>query len=175
MPPDEALAFQVRLQLLAQKAIRFREQQELDYAAATGSLLAFLYSKVLQTQLQDLRVAPLLVMPTSASSSDLPNFERFECLWRSVNAMKSWFDVFDMLPPSACFGMSFLFWAQFARCVVILYKPSTIEDPAWDRTAVRNTVDLLGLPLVLPRMCRIRTSRCWSLWTLEITSSLKSF
>lgn len=41
--------------------------------------------------------------------------------------------------------MSFLFWAQFARCVVILYKLSTLDDPAWDRGAVCNTVDLLKL------------------------------
>jgi len=79
----------------------------------------------------------------------MPGFERLECLWRSVSAIKSWLDVFFTLSPSACVGFSFLFWAQLSRCLVILYRLSTYADPAWDLQAVRNTVDLL---LVLDRM-----------------------
>jgi len=57
-PTDEAFAFQVRLQLLAQRAVQVREQQEVDHAhAATAAapLPAFLYLKALQGQLQELR------------------------------------------------------------------------------------------------------------------------
>lgn len=91
---------------------------------------------------------PLLPAPT-AGGSIRPGFERIECLWASVNAIKSYLDSFFTLSPSAYTGISFLFWAQLVRCFVVLYRLSTYEDPSWDREAVRNTVDLL---LALDRM-----------------------
>ena len=87
--------------------------------------------------------APLLLTLAASNSSSTPGFERLECLWRSVNAVKSWLDIFFTLSPSACAGFSFIFWAQQSRCLVILYRLSTLADPAWDRQAVRDTVNLL--------------------------------
>lgn len=55
-PGDEALAFQVRLQLLAQKAAQIREQEEIESAhPGAAPLPAFLYLKTLRGQLQELR------------------------------------------------------------------------------------------------------------------------
>lgn len=55
---DVAFAFQVRLQLLAQKAVQFREQREWDFARAGSypgpALSANLYIRTLQTQLHQL-------------------------------------------------------------------------------------------------------------------------
>ena len=59
-PTDEAFAFQVRLQLIVQRAVHIREQQEVDHAyAATAAapLPTFLYLKTLQGQLQELRAS----------------------------------------------------------------------------------------------------------------------
>lgn len=57
-PTDVAFAFQVRLQLLAQKAVQFREQREWDFARAGSypgpALSANLYIRTLQTQLHQL-------------------------------------------------------------------------------------------------------------------------
>ncbi|KAI1098443.1 putative C6 transcription factor [Jackrogersella minutella] len=86
--------------------------------------------------------APLLTTPSIGDNDYTSGYERLECLWRSVNAIKSWFDIFFTLSPSAFRGLSFPFWAQLARCTVILYRLSTLEDPAWDRKAVRDVVDL---------------------------------
>ncbi|KAI0842745.1 putative C6 transcription factor [Hypoxylon sp. FL0890] len=86
--------------------------------------------------------APLFTTPGVAGSGYISGFERLECLWRSANAIKSWLDIFFALPPSQFRGFSFPFWAQLARCLVIFCRLSTLEDPAWDRKAVRNTVDL---------------------------------
>ncbi len=85
--------------------------------------------------------APLLGTPQSGHST-APSFERLECLWRSLHAVKAYMDVFDRLPPSACQGFSFVSWAQMGRCFVVLYRLSTLADPAWDRAAVRATIDL---------------------------------
>lgn len=179
-PTDETFAFQVRLQLLAQRAVHAREQQEASNPnPKTTPPPAFLYLNALRAQLQELRGslspelerqdfiiaqihyvelcineaahtansdAPLLTAPGVDGTGHVSDFERIECLWRSVTAIKSWLDIFLSLSPSSLRGFSFLFWAQMARCVVILYRLSTLEDPAWDRKAVRNIVDL---PLVL--------------------------
>ncbi|KAI1412495.1 putative C6 transcription factor [Hypoxylon sp. FL1857] len=85
---------------------------------------------------------PLLTIPGAGGSDSASGFERLECLWRSANAIKSWLDIFFALPASYFRGLSFPFWAQLARCLVILYRLSTLEDPAWDRKAVRSMVDL---------------------------------
>lgn len=58
-PTDEVFIFQVKLQLLTQRAVHIREQQEADRAriATAAAAPAFLYLKSLQKQLQDFRVA----------------------------------------------------------------------------------------------------------------------
>lgn len=57
-PADATLAIQVRLQLLAQKALQIREQQEWDFARASltsgSSLSANLYIRTLRAQLHQL-------------------------------------------------------------------------------------------------------------------------
>ncbi|KAI1762953.1 putative C6 transcription factor [Hypoxylon sp. FL1150] len=180
-PTDEAFAFQVRLQLLAQKSIYIREQRQEDNtivapSTATSRLPASMYVRSFHSQLQELRGSmsailaqdriliahmhyielcinetlhtansnePLLATPGSSPSSNSTGFERLECLWRSVNAIKSWLDIFYTLPPPTVSGCPFPLRAQLARCLVVLFRLSTLEDPAWDRQAVRGTVDLL--------------------------------
>ncbi|MCJ1387068.1 hypothetical protein MMC17_010197 [Xylographa soralifera] len=212
---DEAFAFQVRLQLLAQKTAHVRERANEDRAHAavdgpTASLPTLLYLNTLQERLRELRSsvsqavqqqgelpqllstrsmpfmatgnvvanmpapyvvdiptsyahytelcineaarpagsnAPLLTMTVpgvySSSSGTAPEFERLQCLWRCIGAIKSWLDVFYVIPPAACVGLPFFFWSQLVRCIMILKHLSTLEDPAWDCQAVLNTIDLM--------------------------------
>lgn len=60
-PTDEAFIFQVKLQLLTQRAAHIREQHEADRAriatATSAPVPAFLYLKSLQKQMQDFRDA----------------------------------------------------------------------------------------------------------------------
>lgn len=81
-------------------------------------------------------VRPLLATPSSG-------FERLESMWRSLTAMKSWFDIFFTYSPSECVGLSIFFLTQFSRCLMTLYRLSTYIDPAWDLNLVRNTLGLL--------------------------------
>ncbi|KAI2464462.1 putative C6 transcription factor [Annulohypoxylon bovei var. microspora] len=177
-PTDEGFALQIRLQLLAQRTVHIREQQEADCShLATAPLPSFVYLNALQGQLQELRDsippgfelqkilmaqvhyvdlcinesahtansdAPLLTTPCIGDNGYIiSGFQRVECLWRSLNAIKAWLDIFFALPPSAFKGLSFPLWAQLARCIVILYRLSTLENPAWDRKVIRDTVDLI--------------------------------
>ncbi|KAL4997557.1 hypothetical protein BDV10DRAFT_186149 [Aspergillus recurvatus] len=78
-----------------------------------------------------------------ASGPFTAGLDRLECHWRSVEAIKSWLDVFFSLSPAAYVGLSFPFWAQMVRCITVLYRLSIYVDPLWDRLAVRRGVDLL--------------------------------
>ncbi|KAL7625010.1 hypothetical protein AAE478_004224 [Parahypoxylon ruwenzoriense] len=165
-PTDEGFAFQVELQLLAQKAFQVRESWQVDSRKvgieATPSLAVILYLKTLQSQLDQLRnsLSPALQKKVRSDASRAPasrpessenngnssgvlSLERLELLWRSVRAIKSWIDIYISMTPSDCAGFSFIHMAQMARCLVNLYRLSTYANLAWDCQAVRNTVDLL--------------------------------
>ncbi|KAI0444045.1 putative C6 transcription factor [Xylaria telfairii] len=89
--------------------------------------------------------SPLLdVSGQRTSGGLLPGFERLECLWRSVECIKSWLDNFYKVPPSEVIGLPFHFWTQMIQCVTILKYLSTLDDPAWDCQAVRHTVDIIS-------------------------------
>ncbi|KAL9082891.1 MAG: hypothetical protein Q9165_008744 [Trypethelium subeluteriae] len=81
---------------------------------------------------------------TSTSGGNMLGFDFLDFSWRSVNAIKSWMGVFFSLPPAECAGLSFMHMAQLARCLVVLYRLSTFDHPAWDCVLVRNTMDLMS-------------------------------
>ncbi|KAH6646095.1 hypothetical protein BKA67DRAFT_93833 [Truncatella angustata] len=87
---------------------------------------------------------PLNISGQRSDGGLLPGFERLECLWRSVECIKSWLDNFYTIPPSKLIGLPFHFWSQMILCVTVLKYLSTLGDPAWDCQAVRNTVDLIS-------------------------------
>ncbi|KAI1652384.1 putative C6 transcription factor [Daldinia decipiens] len=172
-PTDEAIAFQVRLQIFVQRA-QCPSRVHIYYKALHGKLQelkGFLAPEVqnrckmgiiLRHQIVTNIISEILIaqihytelcinetihtpnsqLPLMGAGSNTIGLERLVCLWRSVNAIKSWLDIFFTLSPSELRGLSFLFWAQMARCVVVLYRLSTIEDSAWDCKAVRDHVDL---------------------------------
>lgn len=83
---------------------------------------------------------------SSASSRQ----ERLQCLWQCVRAVQACTSALLALPPSDFRGVSFLQWAQLARCVAALNRlTTTIEDPAWDRAALRAIIDV---PVLLGRV-----------------------
>ena len=77
--------------------------------------------------------------------SNHPNFEQLECLYACVVSIKSWFDVFFKIPPAAYVGFPFSIFSQLVRCLVALYRLSTLADPAWNKDGVRRTADLLPI------------------------------
>ncbi|RYP73026.1 hypothetical protein DL771_003894 [Monosporascus sp. 5C6A] len=84
------------------------------------------------------------------ASSASCRHERLRCLWQCVRAVRACTSALLASPPSDFRGVSFLQWAQLARCVVVLNRlTTTIEEPAWDRTAVRAIIDV---PVLLGRV-----------------------
>ncbi|KAJ9143342.1 C6 transcription factor [Pleurostoma richardsiae] len=193
-PTDVAFAMQVRLQLLAQKAVWVHQQQGLEQGQAPTEAAAFpelMSLSALQGQLQELQTSlpsslssqalimahihsaelsinetthavhsmvPLLVRQfariisgsMSTTRSNSAGHERSQCLWRCVRAIKACTSVLMDVSPADFAGVSFLQWAQLARCVMVLnHLTTTIEDPAWDRAAVRAVIDI---PVLLDRV-----------------------
>lgn len=87
----------------------------------------------------------LFVASSGATSGNVPGFERLECLWRCVNAIKGWFDGFHEVSPQLYPGLPFFVWAQSIRCITVLKRLSMLQDPAWDCETVRRTVDVLEI------------------------------
>ncbi|PWY79146.1 hypothetical protein BO70DRAFT_407555 [Aspergillus heteromorphus CBS 117.55] len=171
-PADSVLAFQVRLQLVAQKAVQVRDQHETDLPIAfcTKALSAQVRDlqdsmpphlltngkyHIILTQLHyvDLSIHetaftansdPVLqVSPRPGGPSTAPGWERLGCLWHSVEAIRAWFEVFYRISPAEYLGFTIMMWSQLNRSIVTLYRLSTRVDPAWDRGAVSKTIDVL--------------------------------
>ncbi|KAJ6102366.1 hypothetical protein N7486_004793 [Penicillium sp. IBT 16267x] len=77
-------------------------------------------------------------------SEVLLEFKRLECLWQSVENIKSWLDNFYRIPCSKLVGQPFHFWSQMILSITLLKYLSTLRDPEWDCQAVRNTVHLIS-------------------------------
>ncbi|CAI7653043.1 unnamed protein product [Penicillium glandicola] len=162
---DELFVAQVRLQLLKQRADDVRQQDETNYAR-TGTTPAasaprILYLKSLRRQLHELRASfradlqqiaysisqdppPLDLAGRRGDSGTLLGFERLDCLWQSVENIKSWLDNFYKIPCSKLVGQPFHFWSQMILSITLLKYLSTLRDPEWDCQAVRNTVHLIS-------------------------------
>jgi hypothetical protein len=57
--------------------------------------------------------------------------------------VKSWFDVYFLILPAEYIGFPFIIFSQLTRCLIVLFKLSTLDDPAWDKSFVRNTADVI--------------------------------
>ncbi|GAB1192037.1 hypothetical protein APSETT444_001221 [Aspergillus pseudonomiae] len=155
-PTDKLFVSQVRLQLLKQKAENVRQREETECAhtgtaPATISLPQLLYLKTLRKQLQELRSSFPSDLPQTAFSMTQPlnisgrlGFERLECLWQSVENIKSWLDSFGAIHCSELIGQPFHFWSQMIMSLTLLKYLSTLRDPEWDCQAVRNAVPLIS-------------------------------
>lgn len=86
-PADVAFAFQVRLQLLAQEAVQFREQREWEFARAGSvpgpALSTNFYIRTLQTQLYQLNDALPLAIKERGNMA-LTYFMLCQLAWLSI-------------------------------------------------------------------------------------------
>ncbi|KAF2084027.1 hypothetical protein K490DRAFT_50133, partial [Saccharata proteae CBS 121410] len=151
-PSDELFAYQVRLQVI---------EREFEFTKATTMPPVF-YFKALQTKLEEVKATlpPHLqrneIMLAATYHAELSiselllskspsDFQRLECLYSCLNAVKSALDNFFTFPPAAYLGFSFPFFTQLARYIVVLYKLSILDDSLWDTGLVRSTVDVLAV------------------------------
>jgi len=81
----------------------------------------------------------------AALSCNMTGPQHLQCLCTSLEAAKSFVDLTFMMPPARWIEMPLHFRIQFMRCLVALYRLSVHEDPAWDKQAVRKTIDLMAV------------------------------
>lgn len=86
----------------------------------------------------------------------ISDFPRLDCLYASLDAIKSWFEVFFSIPPTAYVHLPFSIVSQLTHCLLVGYRLSTLEDPAWDTARARTNVDvLLVLDQVIENMAQV--------------------
>ncbi|KAL2864261.1 Zn(II)2Cys6 transcription factor domain-containing protein [Aspergillus lucknowensis] len=160
---DEILAQQVRLQLVTQELNSGPLAATLN---STHALPAF-YLRSMHAQLQSgqPRLAPdsqsyrilllhhhytalILNEATTLTKNPLDsrslNFQQLEHLHACLEATKAWFDLFLTIPPAEYIGFPFSIFAQLEHNLLILYQMSTLEDPSWDTSTVRQKIDVLS-------------------------------
>ncbi|ROV97072.1 hypothetical protein VMCG_07537 [Cytospora schulzeri] len=153
------LSGQIRLQLLAQSVVNAQSRHGEHNVESLDGPESF-YFNAAQVQLQALQTSldPALLQeahihyveltileafyPIPNSHEAAPGMKRAHFAWKSLQAVKSFFEVFfarSSRSPVSCAGISFTFWAQLSKSLVVLFRLSTISD--W----IRREVDLIAV------------------------------
>lgn len=72
-----------------------------------------------------------------------PDLRRFEVYQNCLVSIKAFLDTFFTTPIALFGSMPFTSYPQLVRVMRCLHRITTVQDPAWDRAAVRRTVDLI--------------------------------
>ncbi|XXG98263.1 hypothetical protein Hte_004586 [Hypoxylon texense] len=158
---DESLIAQVRMQLIV------NQMYDDSWQTSTGGGPPPLYLSALRSQLHDItrhekigtavRNHPMilelyhfteLLINESAISKPAtpwhePDLRRFEVYQNCLVSIKSFLDAFFSTPIAVFGSMPFTSYPQLVRVIRCLHRLTTLQDPAWDRAAVRQTVDLI--------------------------------
>ncbi|KAJ5545930.1 hypothetical protein N7494_003515 [Penicillium frequentans] len=156
-PEDEILVNLVKIQLVADKVYQARRDGD-------DQLLSRFYIKSFQAQLDIVRKqipvhlqqnenvlayvfnAELVIHDWAIQAPvdpQSPELSRLESLCASLHATKNWLDVWLSVSPFLYQAFPFTSFFQFSRVIVSLFRLSTLEDPSWDITMVRNTANVL--------------------------------
>ncbi|KAK4225743.1 hypothetical protein QBC38DRAFT_253086 [Podospora fimiseda] len=159
---DDLLVAQVKVQLIVEQLNRFTAQ-------SPDNTPPYYYVSALHTQLQTIKAQlphhlqtndTLLSIisytelaiheitftkPRGMPNTVIPDMQRYEAMESCLSALKSWFTRHFSIPSYVYVGMTFTYWCNLAHCLLALYRLSVLEDPAWDRRAVRNKIDLIQI------------------------------
>ncbi|CAK7201393.1 hypothetical protein SEUCBS139899_004097 [Sporothrix eucalyptigena] len=73
------------------------------------------------------------------------DFARVAALERCVEAVANFWAFFRQITSGSYAALPFAFFAHFTHCVVLLYGLSVIDEPNWDRAAVRDRLHVLDM------------------------------
>ncbi|KAE8318282.1 hypothetical protein BDV41DRAFT_561010 [Aspergillus transmontanensis] len=153
---DELLVWLVRIQLVVDKSYHLRRDSENCHSSP-------LLTDVLQSQLELVKrqmpshlnnnnVVCMYFSNTELATNEVftkapiptngPDNQSLKSLHVVLLAAKSWLDVWLCDPPEHYLGVSFTILFQFCRALADLFMLSTLDDPAWDRKAVQDSVNL---------------------------------
>ncbi|MCJ1399412.1 hypothetical protein MMC11_002614 [Xylographa trunciseda] len=151
---DETLVKQVRLQLIVEKMApgtsHDRAMESTEQREPTS-----LYLGDLHTQLQSVKTSLLAeshsneVVLLHLYSAELeatlsptflhPNqltFQQRQSLNIGLDSIKSWFSVFLTITPAAYIGFPFSIFSQLIRCLMTLYRLTTLDDQNRDESGI---------------------------------------
>ncbi|KAJ5724055.1 hypothetical protein N7488_002090 [Penicillium malachiteum] len=159
---DEIFVHQVRFQRVA---------GEIDEMKHTGKARSSFYIMSLQHRIDAIkgymsaRVVKDRILLSSLYYTDMSiyglylddetsssNPQSLEYLYMCLQATKSAIENFFEIPITECIGLSFTFFTQLARTILVLFKLSTFENEAWDTKFVRKEIDVLQ---VLDRLLKV--------------------
>ncbi|KAJ5710068.1 hypothetical protein N7493_009660 [Penicillium malachiteum] len=159
---DEIFVHQVRLQRVA---------GEIDDMKHTGKARSSFYIMSLQHRIDIIkrhmspRLAKDRILLSSIYYTDMSiyglylddessssNAQSLEYLYMCLQATKSATENFFEIPITECIGLSFTFFTQLARTILVLFKLSTFKNEAWDNKFVRKEIDVLQ---VLDRLLKV--------------------
>ncbi|CAI7649375.1 unnamed protein product [Penicillium palitans] len=72
-----------------------------------------------------------------------PDPHRLDSLYSSLRATKGWLDVWIEFEAEEYLQLSCIIFFQFTRGIVSLYRLTVLEDPAWSKSMVRDTANIL--------------------------------
>ncbi|KAJ5208791.1 hypothetical protein N7449_003170 [Penicillium cf. viridicatum] len=72
-----------------------------------------------------------------------PDPHRLDSLYTSLRATKGWLDVWIEFEAEEYLQLSCIIFFQFTRGIVSLYRLTVLEDPAWSKSMVRDTANIL--------------------------------
>ncbi|KAK1754221.1 hypothetical protein QBC47DRAFT_346879 [Echria macrotheca] len=107
-----------------------------------AGIMALLYTAELMI------VESAMQKPTNdtTTSSYVPDLQRFEAFEATLQVTKKWFDNHLAIPSCMHVGLTFMHWCTMGHCIWSLTHLSfEIEDPTWDRRAVKERVDIFGI------------------------------
>ena len=84
----------------------------------------------------------LVQLPIAADHS---SFKQIEALYACLKSIKSWFELIFNIPITDYIKFPFSIFSQLVHCLFILFRLSTLDDPAWDKHSVKDTADLLPI------------------------------
>ncbi|KAI1102201.1 hypothetical protein F4804DRAFT_343408 [Jackrogersella minutella] len=158
---DETLIALVRMQLIINQIYN-------DPHANSGGSPPALYLSALRSQLHEItsreklgttvrnhpivleqyHFAELLINESAIRKSPTPwnepDLGRFEVYQSCLMSIKAYLDTFFSTPVTLFDSMPFTSFPQVVRVMKCLHTITTVEDPAWDRAAVRRSVDLIS-------------------------------
>ena len=66
-------------------------------------------------------------------------------MYACLTSARAWYDTFFGMPTIEVPGVSFGFFIQLSQTQTALYRLTISDDPAWDKSVLRNSADILDL------------------------------
>ncbi|KAL2147549.1 hypothetical protein VTI28DRAFT_8804 [Corynascus sepedonium] len=83
--------------------------------------------------------------PKASPGGIVSEMQRFEAMEACMSATQGWFDRHFSIPSYVYIGMTFQYWCNMAHCALWLAKLSILDEPGWDRRAVRSRIDVVAV------------------------------